>query len=65
MSPEGRRKDQTLHTGSARQQYYCFSKGELTDGEEATQELGYEGEHGWGEVKRPDWLTDNVPHYGG
>lgn len=46
---------------------YCgfrvFSKGELTDTEDATLEFD-DDEHGWSEVISPDWLIDNVPHYG-
>ncbi|HEY3592170.1 MAG TPA: DUF1281 domain-containing protein [Buttiauxella sp.] len=48
---------------------YCgfrvFSKGELTDADDTSLEYDDEDEDGWSDVIGPDWLIDNVPHYGG
>lgn len=48
---------------------YCgfrvFSKGELTEADDASLEYDDEDEEGWSGVIGPDWLIDNVPHYGG
>lgn len=48
---------------------YCgfrsYRYGELTDADDASIEYDDEDEDGWSGVIGPDWLIDNVPHYGG
>lgn len=45
--------------------YREYENGELTDCIDGSLEYGDEDEDGYSDVSGPEWLLDNVPHYGG